>query len=182
MGVAGISPRRTDLVWSGKDVGRRGWVHDVAYGSDGRPVVVFATLDLRGLDHRYEYARFDGAHWQVHEMARAGGTIATQRRELYYSAGVTLDHRDPSIAYMAVPGTRAGVDEIVRWTTTDGGQTATVSPVTTRSAVTNVRPVVPRGLPAHADGQVVFMSGTYPHFTSYRTTLHAAAAPVRPPR
>lgn len=182
MGVTGITPAQADLVWSGRDVDRRGWVHDVAYGQDGLPVVVFASLDPQGLDHRYEYARFDGAHWQVHEMARAGGTIATQHRERYYSGGVTLDHRDPSIAYLAVPGTRPGVDEIVRWTTPDGGRTATVRPVTAGSSMTNVRPVVPRGLPAYADGQVVFMSGTYPHFTSYRTTLHAAAAPVRPPR
>jgi hypothetical protein len=148
----------------------RAWVWDVASDSEGRPVIVYATFPSR-TDHRYRYARWNGSRWIDVELTRAGGSIDTSGREAQYSGGIALDHGDPSTVYLS---RRVGpVFEIERWRTPDRGRSWTSQPVTEGSPQSNVRPVVPRGANADGPAPVVWMSGSYPGYTSFATSLRA---------
>lgn len=179
--TAGIDAAQGDLLWDGAATGVSGWVHDVAVGPDGLPVVVFATI-RSAQDHRYHWARYDGTSWVVRELGPAGGSIATDGREPSYSAGISLDHDEPSVVYLARPGADPAVAEIERWTTRDHGSSWVAEAVTTASTQTNLRPVRPRGLPDGLDMEAVWMSGAYPHFTTFRTSLRGTGtvAPGQP--
>jgi hypothetical protein len=138
------------------------WMCDIELDADGRPVVAFSVQrdgrDLPrgqgGNDHRYYYARFDGAAWQVHEAAYAG--VRLYRGEDDYTGLVAIDPQNTSIMYIstnAVPTTGeplvSGADgerhhEIFRGETADGGATWTWTPVTANSTMDNLRPIVPK--------------------------------------
>jgi hypothetical protein len=148
----------------------RAWVWDVASDSEGRPVIVYATFPSR-TDHRYRYARWNGSRWIDVELTRAGGSIAAGSREYQYSAGISLDHGDPSTVYLSRPV--GGVYEIERWRTPDRGRTWSSVPVTSGSLQNNIRPVAPRGAHADAPAPVIWMSGSYPGYTSFATSLRA---------
>ena len=162
----------------------RAWVWDVAADSEGRPVIVYATFASK-TDHRYRYARWNGERWIDVHLARAGGSIATAGREHLYSGGLALDHGDPSTVYLSRKVGRRF--EIQRWRTGDRGRTWTSVSVTSGSAQSNVRPVVPRG--AHSDGPapVLWMGGSYPGYTNFATSLRAqfgvapSEVPMPPP-
>jgi len=172
------APGGGDLLWDAKATGVSAWVHDVALDANRWPVVVFATL-RSATDHRYHYARYDGTAWRVQEIALAGGSIASDSREPSYSAGITLDHEDPSTVYLARPSADPTVAEIERWRTPDAGASWTAEAITQNSPVTNVRPISPRGLPDGAPLQAVWMFGAYPYFTTFRTSLSGLASYTR---
>jgi hypothetical protein len=158
-----IAPRQAELVFAAP-ADRDAWVHDVAFDADGRPRIVFATMPQRGPGaHDYWYAAWTGSAWLTRRMTDAGGSISDDPREPAYTAGISLDHRDPSVVVLARPGTAKL--EIERWQTPDLGRSWTHEPVTDASVDDNVRPVVPRG----ATGSVVWMAGHYGYFTSFRT-------------
>jgi hypothetical protein len=146
-------------------------VHDTAVDAAGRPVIVFATFPSRK-DHRYQYARWTGAAWEVHPIVSAGPPIE-RTGETYYSGGMVLDAEDPSIVYLS---RRVGPEyEIERWQTPDGGRSWAVQPITSGSRVHQLRPVTPRGL-AGAE-QVLWMRGDYPGFRTYRTAIWTSLIP-----
>jgi hypothetical protein len=150
--------------------GVRAWVHDVAVDPAGRPVVVFATFPSN-TDHRYHYARWTGTQWAVHEFARAGGSMSGTAGEPNYSGGITLDHEDPSVVYLARQ--QSGVFQVERWQTGDGGGTWTLRPVSSGGRG-NYRPISPRGK-TDVDLDIVWMRGGYPSYTSYRTAVDVEA-------
>lgn len=164
-----LRPDRGDHVYMvGQHDGVRAWVHDVAMGLDGRPVIVFATFHDGNRSHRYEYARWNGQRWAIHKITDAGGSITSSPREPEYSGGVVLDHDDPRIVYGSI---KAGDHyEIARYVTTDGGVSWQRKWITRDSTTDNVRPVVPRGLPAGKQ-QVVWMRGDYVFYTDFRTSV-----------
>lgn len=165
-----IEPSQADRVFAAPR-GRDAWVHDVALDVNGRPRIVFATVpDGRPVDHDYWYAAWDGTRWQVNRITAAGGSIADDAREPSYSAGISLDHDDPSTVVLARPGTSSF--EVERWRTHDLGRSWTSEALTVASQQDNVRPVVPRG----GSGRAVWMTGHYGYFTTFRT----AAATNRP--
>jgi hypothetical protein len=164
-----LKPSQADHVYMvGKHHGVRAWIHDVAMGRDGHPVVVFATFHDNGESHEYEYGRWNGAHWAIHKITDAGGPITSSHYERFYSGGVVLDHSDPNVVYASVgPRTR---HEIARYVTHDHGHTWTRKWITQDSGTENVRPVVPRDLP---DGKraVLWMRGDYVFYTDFRTRV-----------
>jgi hypothetical protein len=164
-----LRPSQADHVYmASRHGGARAWIHDVAMGSDGRPVVVYATFRGDGRRHRYEYARWNGQRWAIHKIVDAGGSIAPASREHFYSGGLALDHGDPSVVYASV---QAGSHhEIARFVTTDFGATWTRTWITRHSRTENVRPVVPRGLPA-GKRAVLWMRGNYVFYTDFRTSV-----------
>jgi len=164
-----LQPSQAERVYDGQ-AGGRAWVWDVAADAQDRPVIVYVRIPDTG-DHRYRYARWDGARWQDHEIC-AGGKWFPQtppgvtEREPFYSGGLVLDHTDPSVVYLSRPVN--GVREIERWTTADGGRTWRNEPITRGSAHDNVRPfVVRREGPGGPTVLWMNLRDHYTHFTDY---------------
>jgi len=168
-----LDPARCDRVYDGSTAGRA-WVWDLVEDAAGQPVAVYTRLPAER-DHRYHYARWDGRRWDDHEVVAAGAWFprqppGTPEPEPHYSGGIVLDPRQPATVYLARPV--AGVFEIERWTTSDGGAHWTSSAVTAGSATDNVRPVVALDAPAGAPDLLWMQcTGGYTHYTQYRTTI-----------
>jgi hypothetical protein len=164
-----LRPSQTDEAYDAhKHVGVPAWIHDVAMGTDGKPVMVYATFRNKGKDHRYGYARWTGSHWRTQKIVDAGGPITSSDFERYYSGGVVLDHRDPTIVYGSV---QVGDHwEIEKFKTSDGGATWKRDWITQNSSTDNVRPVVPRGLQAGAKN-LLWMRGRYIFYTTFDTSV-----------
>lgn len=165
-----MRPFQADRVYAAHPHRARTWVWDVADGADGNPVLVFAVFRHRGRAHRYKYARWNGQAWEVHDLGNAGRRITRAWDERYYSGGIALDHRDPRIVYASVGRRRH--HRIKKLVTPDGGTTWLRSWVTRRSRSDNVRPVVPRGLPAGQD-ELLWMRGFYNIWAKFRTSIVA---------
>jgi len=161
-----ITPGDADLVYDGP---HDAWIHDVAHDEQGRPVLVYAAFP--GTDeHRYFYSRWTGERWETRPITDAGGSIAEDVREPYYSGGITLDHEDPGTVYLSRAVGR--FHEVETWSTPDGGETWTSEAVTAGSDTKNVRPVSPRGmLPFTSDMSVLWMRGRYPYYLTYQTSI-----------
>lgn len=155
-----------DLVYDAERAGARAWIWDTAIDSSGSPVIVFSTFPSE-TDHRYRYARWTPDGWQHYLITKAGGSIDGPS-EPHYSGGVVLDHEEPSTLYLSRQ--TDGTHELERWTTADGGKTWSQQAVTRESARQNVRPAAVRGR-GQGPMQVLWMYGTYTHYTDYQTTL-----------
>jgi hypothetical protein len=169
---APITPAQADEVYDARTHGgRRAWIQDVALTHGGRPVLVYATFSADGYSHRYEYARWGGTRWRTHSIVNAGGTITTDPIERFYSGGLALDHRDPRVVYASVQ--RGRPHELERFVTRDGGRSWRHESITAGSPTDNVRPVVPRGLPA-GSRELLWMRGYYNQYHFFRTAIVAA--------
>ncbi len=169
-----FAPEKADLIHDAVKDGARGWVHDLAFDKQDRPVVAY-TRYPSDTDHRYGYTRWDGARWVGGEICAAGGWFPQtpaggKEVEPNYTGGIALDPEDPSVAYLSRPVN--GVREIERWTTPDLGKSWTSSPLTAGSKHDNIRPFVVRN--AAADGPKVLwmnLSGHYIHYTNYLCSI-----------
>lgn len=159
-----IAPAQTELVVDPAVLGGSAWIQDVALGPDGLPVIVYVAT---GAMHRYHYVRYDGTAWHDTLMTDAGPAITTGGREPSYSGGISLDHSDPTTAYLS---RRVGDRNVVeRWVTADGGATFTSTPLEQDLTVDNLRPIVPLGLTPDSPVRALWMSGSYRYFTDYLT-------------
>lgn len=163
-----IAPRDADRVFDGAGPT---WIHDVAVGADGRPVVVFASFptSTSATDHVYHYARWNGSAWDVREIVAAGGSISPARSPLY-SGGITLDQDDPTTVYLSRQVGDAWWVET--WKTGDGGASWASRTLTPGSTVKNLRPLSPRGREP-AGEMVLWMSGAYTTFNVFDTAVTA---------
>jgi hypothetical protein len=164
---APIAPAQAQVVYDARAAKVPAWVWDVAFGRDGRPVIVYATFPSHA-DSVYWYATFDGKRWVSHRLTDAGGSISPRTIEYEYSGGITLDHSDPRVLYLSREVT--GGWEIQRWSTTDGGGRWTRRTVVPSGGTQNVRPVVPRGYRSGPMG-LLWLRGDYRSYTTYRTTI-----------
>jgi hypothetical protein len=161
-----FAPAQTELVVDPAALGGSAWVLDVALGADGHPVIAYVAT---GATHRYHYVRWDGTAWRDTVLADAGPGIASNGREPSYSGGMTLDHSNPTTAYLS-----RKVDDhyvVERWHTADGGATFTSEAVAQDRTVDNLRPVVPRGLTPGDPVRALWMSGSYRYFTDFTTSI-----------
>ncbi|MDX6200361.1 MAG: hypothetical protein QOJ79_3512, partial [Actinomycetota bacterium] len=161
-----FAPSQTELVVDPDVIGGSAWIMDVALEADGNPVIVYvATGEL----HRYHYVRWDGTHWHDTTMTDAGPPITTGGREPSYSGGISLDHSDPTTAYLS---RRVGDRNVVeKWHTADGGTTFTSEPVAQDLTLDNLRPVVPIGLTPEDSVRALWMAGSYRYFTDFVTSI-----------
>jgi hypothetical protein len=148
--------------------GVRAWVHDVAYDSTGKPIIVFTTFPSPN-NHRYYYARFNGKTWISKEISGAGGSFSAPPAEPKYSGGIVLDHEDPSTVFLSRQIGK--FFQIEKWYTTDKGNSWS-SERLTHTRTKNVRPFATRGIKS-GDMGLIWMSGTYKHFRKYSTSLRA---------
>lgn len=160
-------------VWNGT-VMNRAWSDNITLDKAKNPVVVFqACANDSRLDHRFFYARFDGAEWKVSEMAKAGGYLYSSQQN--YTGLAAIDPENPNLVYISTKidprdGTTATSKyELYKGLTTDFGATWTWLPVTENSTMDNLRPVVPQW-----DGTntaLLWMRGTYSTYTSWDTKI-----------
>lgn len=164
IGDGPLAPSRGQLVYDGHATGAPSWVWDVAFGPDGRPVIVYATFPSL-TNHAYWYARWNGTRWVSHFLTFAGPTISPGTIESYYSGGIALDHANPSVVYLSRKvGRRFRIE---RWATPDGGRRWRRT-VVVDAATDAVRPVVPRG---SGPLGLMWMSGHYGRYIHYRTSI-----------
>lgn len=171
MGTGAIRPAQGDLVYNAQKTHASAWVWDVALGTTGHPVIVYATF--KNIDnHVYWYAVWTGKSWVSHPMTDAGGSISPGTIEYEYSGGIALDHSDPRIVYLSRQ-VKGGWD-LERWVTDNGGRTFSHQVVVPADGLQNVRPVVPRG---GGPIQVLFLRGEYRTYTTYRTSIAFLTGP-----
>ncbi len=184
-----ISPVKCDRVFDGGGEKGKAWIWDVAENKKGNPVIVFAAFPnddkvntapyrdsvgnvLRSdmiENHIYYYACWNKGKWVVNEMVNSGKWFPMTEEgeneyESNYSAGLVLDHEDPSVVYLSrlVNGTF----ELEKWETKNLGQTWNVTSITSDSSFDNVRPTAVRGAEKGNPMQVVWMNNE--HYISYR--------------
>jgi hypothetical protein len=167
VGEAPIYPRQAQMVYSAKRTGVSAWAWDVAFGPDGRPVILYATFPSAAR-HAYWYARWNGRTWVSHLMTLAGPTISPGTIEYEYSGGLTLDHANASVVYLSRKV--RGWFEIERWTTPDGGFTWHRRTVVRTPGGDDVRPLVPRGSDG-GPGSLLWLHGHYGSYTKYGTSV-----------
>ena len=140
-----------------------------------------------GFDHRFDYGRWDGSAWRVHEIAYAGTRLYAGEDD--YTGLASLDPNDPDVVYISTdadPATGAPLvshadgrrhHELFRGSTRDSGATWRWEPITANSTVDNLRPIVPRWKDART--ALVWMRGTYRNNHGEWTT--AVVATILPP-
>ncbi len=167
---------------------RRAWTVDVAIESGGNPVAVFqARANGNDTDHRFFYGRWDGAQWQVNQMAYAGSYLYSAEND--YTGLVSIDPNDPTAVYLSSevhPATKAqliGADglrhyELFKGKTNDNGATWNWTPITFNSTTNNVRPLIPEW--DNDNTALVWMRGRYNSYTNYDMDAVALVNPVLP--
>jgi hypothetical protein len=166
----------------------RAWCWDMVYHTNGAPITVFSVQSEKvggtnWYDDRlyYHYARWTGTNWQKRFIAQAGRPL--YKGEQHYAGGITIDPRNPDAIYLSsnarnpfdlttltnVPLRANARYEIWRGITTDGGLSFAWQPVTTNSAVDNLRPYVPRRNPQPYG--LIWFAGTYTSYTKWDTTV-----------
>ncbi|HEY8472170.1 MAG TPA: BNR-4 repeat-containing protein [Natronosporangium sp.] len=167
---APVVPAQASLVYdaAGAAASGRAWIHDLAVGRDGHPVLGYATFPTE-CDHRYRYARWTGDGWFDRELTPAGGAISEDPTEPHYSGGITISSADPDTLLLS--RRIDGVHEIERWRTADLGQTWHRDQLTWHSTEPNLRPVTPRGLTGTGSFSAIWMTGRYPAYTDFRTRI-----------
>ena len=141
--------------------GGRDWVWDIAAHADGRPAIAFSSIVDRH-SHRYAYASFDGGRWVVHDLGDAGGSIQGDE-EWAYSAGMAIDHAEPSTVYLI---RRSRLGSLLERMTLEGGRWETTQLARGRRGVEDLRPAVVRN---HGGSSpvVVWLRGRYDHYRDY---------------
>ena len=169
-----FAPADASLLYQATPETGRAWIYDIIADEKGRPVVAYARYP-QNTDHRYHYARYDGQQWVDHEVCQAGKWFpqtpeGTVERELYYSAGMSLHPLQPQTLYLARPV--EGVFEVEKRTTTDGGKSWEISPITRGSQYDQVRPYVPRNIKKGDPTVLLWMENErYVHYTDYRSRI-----------
>lgn len=138
------------------------WVWDIQIDGSGQPVIVFATFPST-TDHRYQYAKWNGASWDVHEICAAGGYLYAAQP--YYSGGICIDPDDVNVVYCSRE--IDGVHQLFRYTTADAGATWSELQLTT-GVSPSLRPFVVKG-----KNLLLFMHGRYSTYTDFATWIRA---------
>ncbi|HEX2477598.1 MAG TPA: hypothetical protein VHK01_22770, partial [Lacipirellulaceae bacterium] len=176
--ASGVAPALLTRVFAtgtpfGSTTMRRAWTIDVDIDDAGQPYAVFqARANDNNTDHRYFYARFNGASWAVHELAKAGGFLYAAEDD--YTGLAALVPGDPNRLFISTkidPRTNISMPryEIFEGTTTTGGASWTWAPITFNSTVDNLRPIVPEWDDEHT--ALLWMRGTYTTYTNYNLDI-----------
>ena len=154
-----------------------GWVIDLELDAQYQPRVVFSVQkDGRGLprgqggmDHRYDYGRWDGKSWYVSEIAHAGRRLYSGEDD--YTGLAAIDPQHPDIVFISTdadpitgaPLISAGDNqrhyELYRGTSADMGRSWSWTPITANSTTDNLRPIVPKWNDSRT--ALVWMRGKY---------------------
>lgn len=179
-----LTPREAERVYKGSgrwapeptrkgvrpSADRAAWTSSIALDAQGRPHIGY-SLHLTRDDLRYRLASWNGRRWIDREVARAG--TALYDRETSYTGLITLDPVDPTLVIISSdvdPTTgedHGGQHEIYRATIEPDDDIESIQwqPVTRKSPVRNLRPVILRD----GDRRVVLWNrGVFKTFTNYQ--------------
>ena len=175
LGEDPVSPEETSIIYNAHEEGNpKSWIWDVAGDKKGRPVAAYVKLK-NDSTHIYCYARWNGIDWEDHELITSGGyfpedTPGEVQREKEYSGGISIDHEDPDIVYLAV--NRDGMFEIEKWMLDADGTKWEVIPITHGSSKNNVRPFAVRNAGNDNALQVLWLHiSHYRHYTDYASEI-----------
>jgi hypothetical protein len=165
--LADVPFRRSQVgvVYRYRPGGGRAWPHDVAYGRDGRPVVVYTRRlhGPQGTDH-FHWARFDGRRWVDRDLVSAG-----RRSHTFTSGGATLDHEDPRTLVLS---RRMGEwNQVELWRTRGTGDHWSRRTLTRNRRAFSIRPVLPRFFHQTGQSVVVYFEGHATSFLHYATVV-----------
>jgi hypothetical protein len=174
------------------------WMTDIHLDRFRRPVVLFTVQKdgaglppgQGGMDHRFDYARWDGRRWRVREIGFAGTRLYAGEDD-YTGLGAIdpLDSQFVVISTDADPATGRPLvsrsdhkrhHELFRGRTRDGGTSWTWEPLTRDSTADHLRPLIPVW-PDARRLVLVWMHGTYTSNHGAWTTRVMAAVLDRDP-
>ena len=147
------------------------WIWDIALDKKDFPVITYVKYSSE-LEHRYSYARWNGAEWEENDIVNAGKYITIIKqgeklREPHYSGGIVIDHNNPDILFLSRE--IDGIFEIEKKIRRKNGECKTES-ITSNSKIDNIRPfVVPRN--GENASILLWMKGNYYHYTDFETNL-----------
>lgn len=150
------------------------WVWDVTYDeATGHPVGTYVTYRNSYANLDYYQARWTGAQWTLHHIAPAGASLSPDHN--VYAGGVVQDPSNIDQVYCSIMvdasgqvtnDRAAGVFQIFRCTTADGGATWT------RTQLTHERQHAFRPVLAPGGERLCYVTGDYgPHYTEYFTVV-----------
>ncbi|MEY3162512.1 MAG: hypothetical protein RIT25_2506 [Planctomycetota bacterium] len=194
-GTGDVEPQALTRVFAGA-ADAVAWPCDLELDADGMPVCVFSVqVDGRGkprgqagMDHRYQYARFDGTQWSAHEMAFAGTKLYAGEDD--YTGLAAIVPHDPRFVFVStnahpvhgtpLVSTRDGRRhwEIWRGFTADRGRSWTWEAVTADSTEDQIRPIVPRSAAGSATATVLWLRGSMKSYSNYRLDAVGAVVPL----
>ena len=154
--------------------GNDSWVWDIATDATGHPVVAYTTFPST-TKHQYHWARWDGRGWDDHVIMPNAGPYIGNVAEANYSAGIALDHTDPTIVYQSWQN--AGTWNLQQWKLNGDGETWATDLIANGSGPLdeNIRPYVPLNRPADTE-MVMWLRGQYDYWNfsvgnGYRTSV-----------
>ena len=174
-----ITPHQATQVFAG-DENNVAWTADLHLDSVGQPVVVYSVQKNAaglgranprgGQDHRYRYARWDGARWHDHEIAYAGTRLYAGEDD--YTGGICLNPDNPEEVFLSsdvdiVSGraNASGRYEIHKGVTKDFGRSWSWTAITENSDLDNIRPLVPSW--NQRETAVLWLRGKYVSYTDF---------------
>lgn len=165
--------------------------YDVAADENGYPVIVFDMFEGQEINI-YWYVRWTGSSWFKRPLINSGQYMGDQSG---FAAGITLDHENPNIVYLARQILEPSghpfnlldtsydnykdslsadkytivdpVHELDKWITRDGGSTWDTIPITRNSAQKNCRPCVPRGHKETDKVHLIWLNGRFDGMSDY---------------
>jgi len=142
--------------------GDNSWVWDIATDPTGHPVIAFTTFP-DDLHHQYHWARWTGTSWDDYVIMNNAGPYIGASSEGNYSAGIALDHTDPTIVYQSWQN--AGTWNLQQWKLNTDGQTWSTDLIANGfgPADENIRPYVPLNRPADTE-LVMWLRGQYDYW------------------
>jgi hypothetical protein len=158
------------------------WNHDMVRYADGT-IAVIGQGRVSGTgsddpDKRMIYARFDGTAWKTTYLGKAGKKLYPAEQD--YTGLSALHPDNPHILFISTTidprddTTNLGKHEIFQGVTCDNGATFKWAPITEKSTVDNLRPVVPKWDSSHT--LLLWMKGTYNTAQSFSTKIVGTTA------
>jgi len=130
-------------------------------------------------DKRAFYARFDGSSWKLTYLVKLGTKLYPDEQD--YTGLSAFDPDDPHTIYVSTffdprdDTTKSTKREIWRGTTCDNGATFSWTPVTARSTMDNIRPIVPKWDSSHT--ALLWLRGTYMTAQNYQLKVVGLIGP-----
>ncbi len=145
----------------------RAWNADIVRYDDG-VVAIIGTARVTGYgsespDLRFIYLRFDGTTWKATYLAKAGPNLYSSEQD--YTGLGALHPDNPHVIYISTTidprdnKTNLSKHEIFQGVTCDNGATFQWVPITQRSTLDNIRPIVPKWDANHT--ALLWMRGTF---------------------